>query len=161
MRETRLDESVTLAEDGFTPADEVTALAEDTTPTDDSMPRRAAMGIVGALAGLAALRASGASAHAGQAGLLVRVREVTEAVRVPNNSNRVLRMVCPRAPRGQKAYVLSGGYSLGGANSNNPAFVIKTNAPDTSASWLVDGHNVNTGSAISMGGFAICGYFRT
>jgi hypothetical protein len=149
---------MTPADEGFTPADEETALDEDTTTPDSSMPRRAAMGVVGGLAGLAALKATSASAHAGQAGLLVRIRRVTKAVRVPNNSNRVLRMVCPSAPSGQRAYVFSGGYAH---TTNNPRFMIKTNAPDTAQSWVIDGHNVDTGGAVDLGGYAICGYFRT
>ena len=161
MRETRLDEGMTPADEGFTPADEGTALAEDTTTADGSMPRRAAMGIVGGLAGLAALSASSAGAQAGQSGTLARVRRIVDSVSVANNTNRVLRLVCPDPGRGERVFVMGGGYSLGGVRSNDPNFVIKTNAPDTTRSWIVDGHNVGTGATISVGGFAICAYFRT
>lgn len=158
MRDARLDEGMTPADEGFTPADEGAAPEEDTTITDESMPRRAAMGVVGGLAGLAALQATGASAQTRQAGLMTRIRQIVDSVSVPNNSNRVLELVCPRAPRGQRVFVLGGGYSH---TTNNPSFVIKTNAPDTASSWVVDGHNVNTGATVNLGAFAICGYFRT
>lgn len=156
--DTHLDESTLLPEDGFTPVED-----EDAAPADENMPRRAALGIVGGLAGLAALAASSnsASAHTADAGRIMRIRQVIDSVRVPNNSNRVLRLVCPDAPSGQRVFVLGGGYNLAGPNANNPGFVVKTSAPDTLRSWLVDGHSTDGTGYVDLGGYAICAYLHT
>ena len=153
MDEKRFDELAMMVAEETTPGD------EGITPADESMPRRAALGVVSGLAGLAALAASAssASAQAGQTGLLTRIRRITDSVDVPNNSNQYLRLVCPTPGRDERALVVGGGYSH---STNNPSFVIKTNGPDTIRSWIIDGHNVNTGGRVSLSGVAICAYFR-
>lgn len=165
--------------------DEVmTPVAEADAPTEAAVPRRfAVQSIVGSLAGLAALGAGAAGAqerkkaakkkttkkkaakkqtigaqHAGQAGLLTRVRQVIDSVSVPSNSNRVLRLVCPAPRSGERVFVMGGGFTHDPFRRD---FVIRSSAPDTTRSWVVDGHNVNTGVTVTLGGYAVCAYFRT
>jgi hypothetical protein len=145
----------------FTPAEDDVALAlEDEAPKDDRLPRRlAALGLAGGLAALASVLKgkNEASAHPGQDGLFVRSQIVTESANVPNNTNRVIRMICPNRS-GLDVRVMGGGFNT---TTNNPNFYIKTSAPDTPRSWLVDAHNVGSGAPHTVGGYAICVYFRS
>jgi hypothetical protein len=127
---------------------------------EERLPRRlAALGLAGGLAALASVlrgKTNEASAHPGQKGLFIKTRIITDSANVPNNSNRVLRMVCPNAS-GQTVRVLGGGFNT---TTNNPNFYIKTSAPDSNRSWLVDAHNVGSGATRTVGGYAVCAYFH-
>lgn len=151
MDEKRFDELAMMVAEETTPGD------AGITPADESMPRRAAMGLFGGLAGLAALATAsrGASAQTTPAGRFLRIRQVVDSVNVPSGSNRVLVLTCPRAPSGQQVYVMGGGFNT---TTNNPNFYIKTNAPSSVRSWVVDTHNTS-GSAHAVGAYAICAYF--
>src|SRR5687767_13825922 len=117
--ENRFDEVAKLVAEGGAPVDET---------ADESMPRRAALGLVGGLAGLAGLAAfagssNTASAQVSRVGQLTRVRNVVESTNVPNNSNRVLNMICPNPRSNERVFVMGGGFT------HNPfrlAFAIRT-----------------------------------
>lgn len=100
-------------------------------------------------------------AQAPTSGQITRVRQVIDSVNIPVNSNRVLNLVCPRPQSNERVAVVGGGYNLAGANAIDINFVVKTSAPSSATSWLVDGHNrAASNGAVTMGGYAVCLYYR-